>query len=144
MYYMADAANGYDQLGVAESTDLLHWTESLDAPLLARRPGFFDARVVEPGPPPILTDEGILLIYNGANDRLVYSTGWALFDRRDPTKVIARSDRPVFEAERPWERIGQVPNVVFVEGLVQDGRRWLAYYGAADKYIGVAVTGPPR
>jgi predicted GH43/DUF377 family glycosyl hydrolase len=144
MYYMADAASGADQLGVAESTDLLHWTESLDAPLLARRPGFFDARVVEPGPPPIVTDEGILLVYNGADDRLVYSTGWALFDRHDPTKVIARSDRPVFEAERPWERIGQVPNVVFVEGLVREGRRWLLYYGAADKYIGVASTGPAR
>jgi predicted GH43/DUF377 family glycosyl hydrolase len=142
MYYMADAADGADQLGVAESTDLLHWTESLDAPLLARRPGFFDSRVVEPGPPPIVTDKGILLIYNGADDRLVYSTGWALFDRRDPTKVIARSDRPVFEAQQPWERVGQVPNVVFVEGLVRDGARWLVYYGAADKYIGVATTGP--
>jgi predicted GH43/DUF377 family glycosyl hydrolase len=144
MYYMADAANGADQLGVAESTDLLHWTESLDAPLLARRPGFFDARVVEPGPPPILTDRGILLIYNGADERLVYSTGWALFDRRDPTKLIARSDRPMFKAERDWERIGQVPNVVFVEGLVRDGARWLVYYGAADKYIGVVATGPSR
>ena len=77
-------------------------------------------------------------MYNGADDRLVYSTGWALFDVRDPTKLIARSERPVFEPERPWERVGQVPNVVFVEGLVQDGRRWLAYYGAADKYIGAA------
>jgi predicted GH43/DUF377 family glycosyl hydrolase len=37
-----------------------------------------------------------------------------------------------------------VPNVVFVEGLVQDGARWLVYYGGADKYIGVAATGPVR
>ena len=90
----------------------------------------------------MLTDQGILLIYNGADERLVYSTGWALFDRLDPTKLIARSDRPVFQAERPWEKAGQVPNVVFVEGLVQDGARWLVYYGGADKYIGVAATGP--
>jgi predicted GH43/DUF377 family glycosyl hydrolase len=37
-----------------------------------------------------------------------------------------------------WEKKGQVPNVVFVEGLVRDGNRWLFYYGGADKYVGVA------
>jgi len=142
MYYMADAADGYDQLGVADSTDLLRWNETLDGPTLRRRPGFFDARVVEPGPPPVMTDRGILLIYNGADNALTYSTGWALFDRDKPTKLLARSERPMFQPERPWELAGQVPNVVFVEGLVRDGGRWLAYYGAADKYIGVAATRP--
>jgi predicted GH43/DUF377 family glycosyl hydrolase len=138
MYYMADAAAAADQMGVAWSEDLLSWTEALDAPLLARRPGMFDSRVVEPGPPPVMTPEGILLVYNGADDRLVYRTGWALFDREDPTRVLARSDRPIFEPERGWELAGQVPNVVFVEGLVGDGDHWLFYYGAADKHIGVA------
>jgi len=82
--------------------------------------------------------EGIFLVYNGADDRLVYRTGWALFDRTDPTRVLARSDTPVFAPERDWERAGQVPNVVFVEGLVREGRRWLFYYGGADKHVGVA------
>jgi predicted GH43/DUF377 family glycosyl hydrolase len=138
MYYMADAAAGADQMGVAWSDDLLRWTEALDAPVLARRPGRFDSRVVEPGPPPLMMPEGILLVYNGADDQLVYRTGWVLFDRNDPTRVVARSDTPIFEPERGWERAGQVPNVVFVEGLVRDGRRWLFYYGGADKHIGVA------
>jgi len=31
-----------------------------------------------------------------------------------------------------------VPNVIFVEGMLRQGRRWLFYYGGADKYIGVA------
>jgi predicted GH43/DUF377 family glycosyl hydrolase len=138
MYYMADAANGADQLGVASSEDLLRWTEALDAPVLARRPGRFDSRVVEPGPSPLMTPEGILLVYNGADDRLVYRTGWVLFDRQDPTRVLARSDTPIFEPQRGWELRGQVPNVVFVEGLVRDGKRWLFYYGGADKHVGVA------
>ena len=110
--------------------------------ILGRRPGMFDSRVVEPGPPPMMTPEGILLVYNGADDRLVYRTGWALFDRHDPTRVIARSARPIFEPERGWELAGQVPNVVFVEGLVRDGDRWLFYYGGADKHIGVAGSRP--
>jgi len=48
--------------------------------------------------------------------------------------------------EREWERVGQVPNVVFVEGMVRDGDRWLFYYGGADKYVGVASAplSPPR
>lgn len=138
MYYMADAAAGSDQMGVAWSADLLRWTEALDAPVLPRRPGAFDSRVVEPGPPPVMLPEGIFLIYNGADDRLVYRTGWALFDRQDPTRVLARSDAPIFEPLLSWERTGQVPSVVFVEGLVRQADRWLFYYGGADKHVGVA------
>jgi len=138
MYYMADAAGAYDQTGVAWSEDLRHWTEALDAPVLPRRPGRFDSRIVEPGPPPVMTPDGILLVYNGADDGLVYRTGWALFDRADPTRLLARSEAPIFAPERRWEREGQVPSVVFVEGLVREGRRWLFYYGGADTYVGVA------
>jgi len=143
MYYMADAAGAYDQTGIAWSEDLVHWTEAADAPVLPRRPGRFDSRVVEPGPPPVLTPDGILLVYNGADDALAYRTGWALFDARDPTRLLARSDTPVFAPEPPWETKGQVPNVVFVEGLVRDGRRWLFYYGAADTRVGVAEALTP-
>ena len=140
MYYMADPAKDVNEMGVAFSHDLIHWTEALDQPVLRRRPGHFDAKVVEPGPPPVMTEQGILLIYNGADEKTVYATGWVLFDRKDPTKVLARSDKPIFTVEREWEKVGQVPNVVFVEGMVRDGSRWLFYYGGADKYIGVAMA----
>ncbi len=141
MYFMGDAAgdNGANQMGVAYSDDLLHWTEPLDHPILEHRAGRFDSKVVEPGPAPVLTDKGILLIYNGG-DGTVYRTGWVLFDKTDPTKVLARAEAPVFEPKREWEKVGQVPNVVFVEGMIRDSARWLLYYGAADKYVGVAST----
>jgi len=142
MYFMADAKDRPGQMGVAFSEDLLHWTEALDHPLASTRSGMFDSKVAEPGPPPILTRDGILLIYNGADDALVYRTGWLLLDKRDPAKILARSDHPIFQPDLEWERTGQVPNVVFVEGLVREPLRWLFYYGAADKYIGVA-TAPP-
>jgi len=140
MYYLADAQGKDTQMGVAYSDDLLHWTEALDHPVLASRPGLFDSQVVEPGPAPILTPQGIFLIYNGADDRQVYATGWVLFDKNDPTKVLARSEKPVFAPEKDWEKVGQVPNVVFVEGMVRDGNRWLFYYGGADKNVGVATA----
>ena len=144
MYYMADAKAARDQTGIAFSTDLITWTEALDQPVLPRRPGRFDSRVVEPGPPPMLTRDGVLLIYNGADDRLIYRTGWALFDRDDPTRLLARSEQPLFEPLTEWEKVGQVPNVVFVEGLVVEPDRWLLYYGAADKHIGAASVAVPQ
>lgn len=138
MYYLGTKPDNTDQMGLASSTDLLHWTDALDHPVLARRPGQFDSRVVEPGPPPVITRDGIFLIYNGADDRLVYRTGWALFDKNDPSKVVARAAGPIFEPKEQWEKVGQVPDVVFMEGLFHTDKRWLFYYGGADKYVGIA------
>lgn len=143
MYYLGVASATSAQMGVASSPDLLHWTDALDHPILGDRPGKFDAHVVEPGPPPVILPGGILLIYNGANDKDLYSTGWVLFDKNDPTKVIARADSPIFLPQLAWEETGQVPNVVFVEGLVRQDKRWLFYYGGADKYVGVAAAPVP-
>jgi beta-1,2-mannosidase len=138
MYWLGTAADKTDQMGLSYSDDLIYWTEATQTPALPRRPGMFDSRVVEPGPPPILTKKGIVLIYNGADDHLVYRAAVAVFDRNDPRKILYRSDTPIFAPEKEWERVGQVPNVIFVEGMVRQGNRWLFYYGGADKYVGVA------
>ncbi|HZR65631.1 MAG TPA: glycoside hydrolase family 130 protein [Terriglobales bacterium] len=140
MYFLGTASDGTDQTGLAYSDDLVHWTDATKQPVLLKRPGKFDSRVVEPGPPPVITKEGILLIYNGADDKLVYRTGMALFSGADPAKVLWRSEEPVFAPEKQWEKIGQVPNVVFVEGMAKKGDRVLLYYGGADKYVGVATA----
>ena len=138
MYWLGTTADKTDQMGISYSSDLLHWTEATETPVLPRRPGKFDSRVVEPGPPPIFTKDGIVLIYNGADDKLIYRTGVAVFDRKDPRKLLSRTDEPIFTPEKEWEKVGQVPNVVFVEGMAREGNRWLFYYGGADKCVGVA------
>jgi len=138
MYFLGTSADNKDQAGLASSTDLMHWTEETQAPVLPVRPGRFDSRVAEPGPAPIVTSGGIVLIYNGADDKLVYRTGVAIFDRNDPRKLLWRTDEPVFSPEKQWEKVGQVPNVVFVEGMVKQGDRYLFYYGGADTNVGVA------
>ena len=138
MYWLGTAADKTDQMGLSYSDDLLHWTEATQTPVLPRRPGKFDSRVVEPGPPPMVTPAGIVLVYNGADDKLVYRTGVAVFDRTDPRKLISRTEEPIFAPEKEWEKVGQVPNVVFVEGMVKWGGKYLFYYGGADKSVGVA------
>src|SRR5207302_1434902 len=140
MYWLGTAADKTDQMGLSYSTDLIHWTEATTTPVLPRRPGKFDSRVVEPGPPPILTDRGLVLIYSGADDQLVYRAAVAVFDRHDPRKLLFRSDAPIFAPEKSWEKVGQVPNVVFVEGLVLKDNRFFFYYGGADKYVVVAMS----
>lgn len=147
MYYLGTRTDPdgkeRDYMGLATSQDLLHWADATDAPVLPRRAGAFDSRVMEPGPAPILTRAGILLLYNGASDSLVYGPGWALFDRNDPSKLIARADRPFLLPELDWEKNGVVPNVIFLEGavvkFVRDGLlEAVAYYGAADHVVGGA------
>lgn len=139
MYYLG-TRNGCDEMGLASSSDLIHWLDATNEPVLPKRNNMFDSRVVEPGPQPIITKQGILLIYNGADDKLVYRTGWALFNLKDPRILIARSNKPIFEPQLSWEKIGQVPNVVFIEGIIVNGNKINLYYGGADKYTGVLKT----
>ncbi len=147
MYYLGTRTDSdgkvRDYMGLAVSDDLLHWRDATDKPVLDRRPGAFDSRVMEPGPAPFVTEAGIFLLYNGANDQLVYGPGWALFDRRDPRRVIARADSPFVVPMLPWEKSGTVPNVIFLEGAIRNSKqsdtaslKMTGYYGAADKYIG--------
>lgn len=143
MYFLGTSADGKDQTGLASSPDLLHWTEETRTPVLPVRPGKFDSRVAEPGPPPLVAAGSpgeIQLVYNGADDKLVYRTGVAAFDINDPRKLLWRADKPFFSPEKDWEKVGQVPNVVFVEGMIKRGNNWLFYYGGADKYVGVAAA----
>ena len=122
--------------------------------VLPTHAGKFDSGLVESGPPAMLTDQGIRLIYNGRNESAfgdkallagTYAAGQALFDRRDPTRLLQRPDTCFLRPERPYETTGQVNQVVFVEGLVRFKNRWLLYYGTADAKIAVAtrpVRGP--
>jgi predicted GH43/DUF377 family glycosyl hydrolase len=145
MYYLGTKKDrdgkSRDYMGLAESTDLLRWKDATAKPVLERRPNDFDSRVMEPGPAPYITPEGILMFYNGANESLVYGPGWVLFDRNDPRRAIARADRPFVLPTLAWEKVGNVPNVIFLEGAIQNATSnqvldFTGYYGGADKYIG--------
>ena len=129
---------GDTDIWAAHSENLIEWT-LIEEPVLKRRSGMFDSRLVEPGPPPLLTEDGILLLYNGADQDLVYRSGQALFDPADPTKLLKRSDTPFLEPDAQLEREGQIANVVFIEGLVQYKGTWYLYFGMGDSGIGVAI-----
>jgi predicted GH43/DUF377 family glycosyl hydrolase len=144
---------------IATSDNLVDWKVLEDVngkPLrvLSPRAGYFDSWLVEAGPPAILTSRGIVLIYNAGNSEQygdpslphrVYTGGQALFDARNPVKLIARSPEPFIKPTESYERTGQyVEGTTFVEGLVPFGGRWYLYYGTADSRVGVAVWDPRR
>lgn len=107
----------------------------------AMRPQFWwEAKKIGGGAPPIPTKEGWLVIYHGVDDKLVYRAGAALLDYENPLRVIARFPDPVLEPERQFEKVGDVPNVVFPTGTALFGDELLVYYGGADKAIGMART----
>lgn len=130
---------GDKSIWIAHSDNLIDWIVD-ENPVLEPREGHFDNRIVEPGPPPIILDEGILLIYNGSNKEIHYEPGWVLFSKNDPRKILARSKKPILSLSKDWEKYGQVPNVIFAEGLVKYKDIWYLYYGAADTYVGLAMS----
>jgi predicted GH43/DUF377 family glycosyl hydrolase len=84
--------------------------------------------------------EGWLLIYHGVDENHVYRTGIALLDLEDPSKVIAHPPYPILEPKAEYERVGDVPNVVFPEGaVIRDGMLYV-YYGGADKCCCLATA----
>ena len=144
---------------VATSDDLIEWTPVADAEgrvarVLTPRPGYFDSWLVEAGPPAVLTEHGIVVLYNAGNSGAygdprfparVYTAGQALFDARNPIKLLARTDEPFIRPTEPYERTGQyVEGTTFVEGLVPFRGKWYLYYGTADSRVGVAVWDPRR
>jgi predicted GH43/DUF377 family glycosyl hydrolase len=85
---------------------------------------------------PIETDRGWLILTHGVGPMRTYAIGAILLDLDDPTRVVARLERPFLQTS-PDERDGYVPNVVYsCGGIVHNGLLWLPY-GIADARIGV-------
>lgn len=146
---------GEGSIYAATSDDLIAWEPVLDdeenpVPVLMPRPGHFDSALAESGPPAVLTQEGIVLLYNGKNDSEnghpeiaagAYSAGQVLLDASHPMTVLDRRHEPFFKPERSFETNGQYhKGTVFVQGLVRFQGQWLLYYGAADSVTGVAIS----
>lgn len=147
---------GEHGIKAATSDDLIHWhpvrnDDQTIRILIKTRAGYFDSELAEVGPPPILTNAGIVVIYNGKNAAApngdpsypvgAYTAGQVLFSKIDPTEVIDRADTPFLIPELPYERSGQYgQGTVFAEGLVLFNNVWHLYFGAADSYVGTATA----
>jgi beta-1,2-mannobiose phosphorylase / 1,2-beta-oligomannan phosphorylase len=127
---------GTYNIWAASSPDLIHWGNH--RLVLSSQPNDWTAGRVGGGAPPVKTEAGWLSIYHAADRQDRYCLGAFLSALDDPTRIIAKSEKPIFEPEAPYETSGFYGNVVFSCGALVLGDMLRIYYGAADEVIALA------
>lgn len=130
------SATGAPQVWIAESDNLLYWGNHQF--IFGLRDNMWDDARIGAGAVPIKTDKGWLELYHGASKDNRYCMGAVLLDLEDPTKIIARSEKPILEPEASYEVEGFFGNVVFSCGALVEGDIVKMYYGVADTSMACA------
>jgi len=135
---------GRGEIVLSRSPDLFSWSAP-EQVLQPRAGAWWDSLRVGLGPPPVRTEHGWLLIYHGVKETVggeVYRIGVSLLALEEPTRVLHRLPTWILAPLAPYERTGDVPNVVFPCGLVHDPQtdEVRLYYGAADSSICLATA----
>ena len=132
-YMMIGRQDGQNMF-LLESEDVTHWQggQLLMAPK-------FSWEFIQIGNcgPPILIDEGWLVLTHGVGAMRQYTLGAVLLDRDDPSKILGRTRYPILQAEND-DRNGYVPNVVYTCGGMRVGDQLFMPYGISDSSIGFA------
>lgn len=151
MYMMMSrpSDNGHTPFGdifVSQSRDLEFWgRHRYMMGTIGGNESAWQSTKIGPGPAPIETDEGWLLLYHGVIttcNGYVYRMGCALLDSEEPWKVKYRSKDYLMAPWELYECVGDVPNVVFPCAALADAAtgRIAVYYGCADTVTGLAFT----
>lgn len=133
----------FGEIFYSESPDLTFWGRHRH--VMGGNGGWWEDLKIGPGPVPIETEEGWLILYHGVCNTCngyVYRMGVALLDLDEPWRVTHRSKGHIFGPEVPYETTGFVPNVVFPCSVLQDpgADRLAIYYGAADTCVALAFA----
>jgi len=129
---------------ISSSTDLKGWGEH-QILLNAHNGGWWDANKIGLSAQPLETTDGWLILYHGVKNTAagaIYRLGLALLDLENPTKVLKRSNEWIFGPEEPYEKFGDVSDVVFPCGWIhhEDTGNVDMYYGGADSCVCVATA----
>ncbi len=116
----------------------LDWYRTIDSHTIDPRRAKEDQ--IEVGAPPVKTKDGWLLIYSHienyirANNPFQESFGVQalLLDAADYMKIIGRTAGPLLTPVEAYEKMGQVPDVVFPSGALIKKNMLEIYYGGAD------------
>ena len=108
----------------ANSDDGIKWEALSDIFLAPRKDtNFFDNVFVEMGPPPIKTKKGWLVFYHGINDAIQYHLGIILLDLNDSTKILFRSNEPIFGPKEKYELSGIVDIIPGAIKLLEQNKK---------------------
>lgn len=127
---------------ISYSEDLTFWGD--EKVVMTTRGGYWDSSRIGAAAIPIEVEQGWLLIYYGAKDTSagpLVRLGAAILDREDPSQVIARSNIPILGPRESYERVGDMPNMVFSCGaILREDELWV-YYGASKSCICLGTVG---
>lgn len=92
------------------------------------------------GAPPVLVGDALILFYHEREADAQYTLKVALLDH-ETGLVCSALPEAIMRPQLPWERTGDVDDVVFVQGAIAqaDGTVYLTY-GAADRCVGAATV----
>jgi len=89
--------------------------------------------------PPLKTKHGWLTLYHAVGADKFYRIGALLLDLDDPSQVRHRTQDWIMQPEADYEINGYYQGCVFPCGKVVIDDKLFVYYGAADKYVGLAT-----
>ncbi len=137
--------NGHTPFGdifLSYSPDMKYWGEHrLVMKVTPFEVSGWQSTKIGAGPVPVLTDEGWLLFYHGVINTcngFRYAMGAALLDPDEPEKLICRSKPYLLAPGETYERVGDVPNVIFPCAALEEDDKIVIYYGAADTVVAIA------
>ncbi|MBF0217115.1 MAG: glycoside hydrolase family 130 protein [Candidatus Omnitrophica bacterium] len=123
----------------SESPDMTHW--GCHRFVFGTRTSSWQSTKIGPGPAPVEIKEGWLLIYHGvwtSCNGYLYYAGGAILDKEKPWKVLYRTKDYLLAPTEIYERVGDVPNVVFASSAIVKNGKMRLYYGCADTCISIA------
>lgn len=94
---------------------------------------------VELGAPPILTNEGWLIIYSHIQNYFntkdsVFGIEAVILDKHNPKKIIKRTKIPLIKPEYGFGDKGMIENVVFPSGALLENNKLSIFFGVADNF----------
>ena len=132
-----DYGTEFPAIWISQSEDMLCWSEST---LLAKAKADWEYKIGG-NTPPIKTEKGWLTLYHGVGKDEYYRLGAMLLDMNNPSKVLHRTTDWIIQPEEDYETNGCYAGggVIFPCGKVVIDDTLFVYYGAADKYVGLAT-----
>jgi predicted GH43/DUF377 family glycosyl hydrolase len=132
--YAIISRQGGENVSIMFSEDLYRWEKH---ELLMEPKFHFELAQIGNCGSPIKTDKGWLLLTHGVGPVREYYVSVVLLDLNDPSRIIARLDRPLISAEEQ-EREGYVPNVVYSCGGMIFADKLFIPYAMSDSRCGFA------
>ena len=142
-YARLERPNSGGSIWISYSHDLLTWGGS--EVVLSPRPGYWDVHHIGCSTVPLEINEGWLIFYYGVKKTsagFLTRLGTAILNKENPAaKIIGRSNEPVLSPREPYERIGDIQNLVFSCGAIYEENSAIKlYYGASDNCLCLGTT----